>query len=151
MGQIHVKFTRHSNGHLTLVHEGYMKLTNSLWNPLYYVAHVLKPTARYAHWRCMATLHVLTRSLHITLGVHMEMHAPLNHHSVLPYMHEHAADANSMDWYVSPWFFLQTKRYVSCICYRPYLHNSGGVDWPQNGCKRNYEKTTRVHMLMLNM
>ena len=101
-----------------------LKLTNYLWNLLYYIPHVQKPTAPYTHRQYKATLHMLTRSLHIALGVDMELHAPLNHHSVLPYMHIPAADTDTMDWYVSPWSFLQAKRYVNCICYRPYLHNT---------------------------
>ena len=58
---------------------------------------------------------MLTHTLHITLGVHMELHAPLNHHSVLPYVHILVAGGDSMDWYVFPWSFLQAKRYVNCI------------------------------------
>ena len=60
-----------------------LKLTNYLWNLLYYIPHVQKPTAPYTHRQYKATLHMLTRSLHITLGVDMELHAPFNHHSVL--------------------------------------------------------------------
>ena len=77
---------------------------------------------------------MLTHTLHITLGVHMELHAPLNHHSVLPYVHILVADGDSMDWYVFPWSFLQAKRYVNCI----FLCLRRGRYCPEAVCAAQY-------------
>ena len=98
-----------------------LQVVNHTWNLLHTVHH--NPLVLQIFRHCMSNLrrHHVTQGFHLTPGTDLCLNAPLLHSQPLPFTHMPLMHSDSRDLFTSPWSFLQSKGYLDCLAYRPYL------------------------------